>query len=108
MYISFYILSINLSDTLLSTILVGGRQVSRIYKDQSIGNPVSIAVMKIVKTDEVFGVKHRGSDGIAAADMLRRFCNWQKRNNPEEPSLEHHDTALLLTRFVSERECWDI
>ncbi|XP_020280121.1 A disintegrin and metalloproteinase with thrombospondin motifs 9 isoform X3 [Pseudomyrmex gracilis] len=83
---------------LVSYILVLMSTVSRIYKDQSIGNPVSIAVMKIVKTDEVFGDKHSGSDGIAAAEMLKRFCQWQKRNNPDEPSPEHHDTALLLTR----------
>ncbi|KAG7202290.1 hypothetical protein KM043_018623 [Ampulex compressa] len=83
---------------LVGYILVLMSTVSRIYKDQSIGNPISIAVMKIVQTDEVFGVKHSGSDGIAAADMLKRFCYWQKRNNPDEPSPEHHDAALLLTR----------
>jgi len=60
--------------------------------------------MKIIKTDEVFGIKHSGSDGIAAAEMLKQFCQWQKRNNPDEPSPEHHDAALLLTRFVLERE----
>ncbi|XP_011881326.1 PREDICTED: A disintegrin and metalloproteinase with thrombospondin motifs 9 isoform X3 [Vollenhovia emeryi] len=83
---------------LVGYILVLMSTVSRIYKDQSIGNPVSIAVMKIVKTEEVFGVKHSGSDGIAAAEMLKRFCQWQKHNNPDEPSPEHHDAALLLTR----------
>lgn len=83
---------------LVSYILVLMSTVSRIYKDQSIGNPVSIAVMKIIKTEEIFGVKHSGSDGIAAAEMLKRFCQWQKHNNPEEPSPEHHDAALLLTR----------
>lgn len=59
--------------------------------------------MKIVKTEEVFGIKHSGSDGIAAAEMLKRFCQWQKHNNPDEPSPEHHDAALLLTRFVSDK-----
>ncbi|XP_032671699.1 A disintegrin and metalloproteinase with thrombospondin motifs 9 isoform X2 [Odontomachus brunneus] len=83
---------------LISYILVLMSTVSRIYKDQSIGNPVSIAVMKIIKTDVMFGEKHTGSDGIAAAEMLKRFCNWQKHNNPDEPSPEHHDAALLLTR----------
>lgn len=83
---------------LVNYILVLMSTVSRIYKDQSIGNPVSIAVMKIIKTDEVFGIKHSGSDGIAAAEMLKQFCQWQKRNNPDEPSPEHHDAALLLTR----------
>ncbi|XP_070528768.1 A disintegrin and metalloproteinase with thrombospondin motifs 9 isoform X5 [Cardiocondyla obscurior] len=83
---------------LVGYILVLMSTVSRIYKDQSIGNPVTIAVMKIVKTEEIFGVRHSGSDGIAAAEMLKRFCQWQKHNNPDEPSPEHHDAALLLTR----------
>lgn len=83
---------------LVNYIMVLMSTVSRIYKDQSIGNPVSIAVMKIVETDKVFGSKYTGSDGIAAAEMLKRFCQWQKENNPDEPSAEHHDAALLLTR----------
>ncbi|XP_011349537.1 A disintegrin and metalloproteinase with thrombospondin motifs 9 isoform X3 [Ooceraea biroi] len=83
---------------LVSYILVLMSTVSRIYKDHSIGNPVSIAVMKIVQTDEIFGTKQSGSDGIAAALMLKQFCQWQKNNNPDEPSPEHHDAALLLTR----------
>ncbi|XP_076172003.1 A disintegrin and metalloproteinase with thrombospondin motifs 9 isoform X2 [Ptiloglossa arizonensis] len=83
---------------LFSYILVLMSMVSRIYKDQSIGNPVSISVMKIVQTDETFATRHSGREGIAAADMLKRFCHWQKNNNPDEPSPEHHDAALLLTR----------
>ncbi|XP_015110053.1 A disintegrin and metalloproteinase with thrombospondin motifs gon-1 isoform X1 [Diachasma alloeum] len=85
-------------DSLVGYILVLMSTVSRIYKDPSIGNPISIAVTKIIKTDEIFGTKRSDSDGIAAADMLKRFCYWQKRNNPDEPSPEHHDAALLLTR----------
>ncbi|XP_011497655.1 PREDICTED: A disintegrin and metalloproteinase with thrombospondin motifs 9-like [Ceratosolen solmsi marchali] len=85
-------------DSLASYILVLMNTVSRIYKDPSIGNPISIAVIKIKQMNEIFGVKQRGSDGIGAAEMLRKFCHWQKLNNPHEPSPEHHDTALLLTR----------
>lgn len=48
----------------------------------------------------MFGTKHNGTDGIAAAEMLKSFCYWQKLNNPDEPSPEHHDAALLLTRSV--------
>ena len=56
--------------------------------------------MKIVNTDEVFGTRNREADGISAAEMLKKFCYWQKRNNPHEPSPEHHDAALLLTRSL--------
>ncbi|XP_043251540.1 A disintegrin and metalloproteinase with thrombospondin motifs gon-1-like [Colletes gigas] len=95
---------------LFSYILVLMSMVSRIYKDQSIGNPVSISVMKIVQTDEVFAARHTGTEGLSAADMLKRFCRWQKNNNPDEPSPEHHDIALLLTRETlchnpEERRC---
>ncbi|XP_008209068.1 A disintegrin and metalloproteinase with thrombospondin motifs 9 [Nasonia vitripennis] len=79
-------------------ILVLMNTVSRIYKDPSIGNPISIAVIKIKQVDQIFGVKQEGSDGIGAAEMLRKFCYWQTLNNPHEPSPEHHDAALLLTR----------
>ncbi|XP_031846558.1 A disintegrin and metalloproteinase with thrombospondin motifs 15 isoform X2 [Nomia melanderi] len=85
-------------DQLFSYILVLMSTVSRIYKDKSIGNAINISVMKIVQTDETFGAKQRGKNGIAADDMLRKFCDWQKHNNPHEPSSEHHDAALLLTR----------
>ncbi|XP_034187688.1 A disintegrin and metalloproteinase with thrombospondin motifs 9 isoform X1 [Osmia lignaria lignaria] len=83
---------------LFSYILVLMSMVSRIYKDRSIGNPINISVMKIIPTDKMFGARHTVSEGIAAADMLERFCHWQKNNNPDEPSREHHDLALLLTR----------
>lgn len=76
-------------------------QVSRIFKDPSIGNPISLSITKIVKIEEVFGTRQNGTDGIAAAEMLKKFCYWQKHNNPDEPSPEHHDVALLLTRSVA-------
>lgn len=85
-------------DGLISYILVLMNTVTRIYKDPSIGNPVSIAVVKIINTDEVFFTKKRDADGISASEMLKKFCSWQKRNNPDEPSGEHHDIAVLLTR----------
>ncbi|KAK2580485.1 hypothetical protein KPH14_006224 [Odynerus spinipes] len=81
-----------------SYILVLMSTVSRIYKDRSIGNPVSISVTKIIQTDDVFGRRSNRRSGIAAQDMLKQFCRWQRLNNPDEPSPEHHDVALLLTR----------
>lgn len=75
-------------------------QVSRIYKDPSIGNPISISVVKVMKAIDTFGVKHQNSAGIAANEMLKKFCLWQKHNNaPEQGHPNHHDVALLLTRF---------
>ena len=40
-------------------------------------------------------------DGISAAEMLRRFCEWQSSVNVlDDDSPYHHDTALLLTRYT--------
>ncbi|XP_043795099.1 A disintegrin and metalloproteinase with thrombospondin motifs 9-like isoform X3 [Apis laboriosa] len=83
---------------LLSYILGLMSTVSRIYKDPSIGNPISISVMSIVPIDKIFGVRRTKGEGIAAADMLNKFCRWQQSNNPNEYSPGHYDTALLLTR----------
>nr|XP_050844302.1 A disintegrin and metalloproteinase with thrombospondin motifs 9 isoform X2 [Vespula vulgaris] len=86
------------ADNLDSYILVLMSTVSRIYKDRSIGNPVSIFVTKITHADIVFGKGYDENYEITAIDMLNQFCRWQKINNPDKPSPEHHDVALLLTR----------
>ncbi|XP_043267299.1 A disintegrin and metalloproteinase with thrombospondin motifs 9 isoform X2 [Venturia canescens] len=83
---------------LVPYILVLMSTVYRIYKDPSIGNPISIAVMKIAIVEQTFGMRYIHNNGISAAEMLKNFCQWQKMNNPDEPSSEHHDVALLLTR----------
>lgn len=76
-------------------------QVSKIYKDKSIGNPMHIAVVKLVILRDVHFVENRNRlGGIAAADMLHKFCEWQMYHNDENDSSEnHHDAALLLTRY---------
>lgn len=71
-------------------------QVSQIFKDASIGNPVTIALVKLVVLDEDFVQRRPGEAGVSANALLKRFCDWQERNiNPNE---HHYDTALLLTR----------
>jgi hypothetical protein len=40
--------------------------------------------------------------GKSASEMLRNFCKWQRVfNDPDDASPLHHDTALLLTRFLA-------
>jgi hypothetical protein len=49
--------------------------------------------------------------GISAAEMLRKFCEWQSSVNIlDDSSPYHHDTALLLTRYSSEHHgiCADL
>ncbi|XP_046474608.1 A disintegrin and metalloproteinase with thrombospondin motifs 9 isoform X1 [Neodiprion pinetum] len=80
-------------------ILILMSTVSLIYKDPSIGNAISIVVVKIKNTTETFGTKQVNNGGIPANEMLNTFCLWQKHNNnPDETSPEHYDAALLLTR----------
>ncbi|XP_066997259.2 A disintegrin and metalloproteinase with thrombospondin motifs 4 isoform X2 [Anabrus simplex] len=78
--------------------------VAKLYKDPSIGNPISIAVVTLVDGDFQF-VSHdtspygRKHDGTSATALMRSFCSWQRKHNPYDDSHpKHHDTALLLTR----------
>ncbi|XP_021942185.1 A disintegrin and metalloproteinase with thrombospondin motifs 20-like isoform X2 [Zootermopsis nevadensis] len=79
--------------------------VAQIYKDASVGNPVSVAVVKVEILKEMEFVardnrrREANHDGISAAEMLRKFCDWQNSvNTVDDSSPFHHDTALLLTR----------
>ncbi|XP_014241355.1 A disintegrin and metalloproteinase with thrombospondin motifs gon-1 isoform X2 [Cimex lectularius] len=71
-----------------------------IFKDASIGNHVSIAVVKLVNLKEMdFSKRLPHENGISASTMLRNFCEWQSNHNsPDDNSARHHDSALLLTR----------
>jgi len=61
-----------------------------------------IAVVKLVVLRDVHFVENRNRmGGIAAADMLHKFCEWQTHHNDEnDSSANHHDSALLLTRYI--------
>ena len=91
-----------------------------IYKDASLGNPVQIAVVRmLLLKDQEFvlppSLSSTAEDaskesmemldsrpGKSASEMLRNFCKWQRVfNDPDDASPLHHDTALLLTRFVA-------
>lgn len=76
--------------------------MSKIYKDKSIGNPMHVAVVKLVVLRDLHFVENRNrmGVGIAASDMLHKFCEWQTYHNDDSDSSEnHHDSALLLTRY---------
>ncbi|CAG2056579.1 unnamed protein product [Timema podura] len=74
-------------------------QVSMIFKDASIGNPMSIAVVKVMVLEYDLVQRDRHQEGASAIDMLGKFCEWQAtHNDPDDSSPHHHDAALLLTR----------
>ncbi len=99
--------------------------MSLIYKDASLGNPVQIAVVRmLLLKDQEFVLTTSSSNGDdssssskesheildsrpgkSASEMLRNFCKWQRVfNDMDDSSPYHHDTALLLTRFALQIE----
>ncbi|XP_075230362.1 ADAM metallopeptidase with thrombospondin type 1 motif A isoform X2 [Lycorma delicatula] len=74
--------------------------VADIYKHHSIGNPISITVVKFFVVNDIeFSTHHPNDTRISANEMLRKFCIWQQIvNDNNENSVNHHDSALLLTR----------
>nr|CAD7201811.1 unnamed protein product [Timema douglasi] len=73
--------------------------VSMIFKDASIGNPMSIAVVKVKVLEKDLVNRDPHQEGTSAIDMLGKFCEWQATyNDPDDSSPHHHDAALLLTR----------
>ena len=75
-------------------------QVDLIYRDSSIGNMISISVVKIMvlKENESFASR-KNQSSVSASDMLSSFCKWQKSLNQFGKSrAKYYDVALLLTR----------
>ncbi|XP_039287306.1 LOW QUALITY PROTEIN: A disintegrin and metalloproteinase with thrombospondin motifs 9 [Nilaparvata lugens] len=75
--------------------------LSKIFKDASIGNPISVALVKlyVLKDVELAKVLPNEKRGILASTMLRNFCDWQRKvNDVNDGSPNHHDAAMLLTR----------
>uniref|UniRef100_A0A3B4FBU5 ADAM metallopeptidase with thrombospondin type 1 motif 20 n=1 Tax=Pundamilia nyererei TaxID=303518 RepID=A0A3B4FBU5_9CICH len=70
--------------------------VAAVYRDPSIGNLISIKIVKLV-------IIHNEQEGptvsFNAATTLHNFCVWQQSHNVQDDSHpSHHDTALLITR----------
>uniref|UniRef100_A0A4W4GDV2 Peptidase M12B domain-containing protein n=1 Tax=Electrophorus electricus TaxID=8005 RepID=A0A4W4GDV2_ELEEL len=70
--------------------------VASIYKDPSIGNLISIVIVKLVLlTSELDGP----TISFNAQATLKNFCVWQQgQNNLDDSHHNHHDTAILITR----------
>ncbi|CAF1006528.1 unnamed protein product, partial [Didymodactylos carnosus] len=78
------------SDTdITSYILTLFSYVSHLYSDASIGNNIKIWLVKLMKVNDL-------TFGGDAADILNRFCKWQKDQN----SPINFDVAVLLTRVT--------
>uniref|UniRef100_A0A3Q4N4G3 ADAM metallopeptidase with thrombospondin type 1 motif 20 n=1 Tax=Neolamprologus brichardi TaxID=32507 RepID=A0A3Q4N4G3_NEOBR len=74
--------------------------VAAVYRDPSIGNLISIKIVKLV-------IIHNEQEGptvsFNAATTLHNFCVWQQSHNVQDDSHpSHHDTALLITRYLED------
>lgn len=68
--------------------------VDKIFKDPSIGNPMSVVLAKIVVLEF-----RQDWSGIGASEMLDKFCKYQHSMNvPDDSDPNHHDSAIFLTR----------
>uniref|UniRef100_A0A3Q4HWQ6 ADAM metallopeptidase with thrombospondin type 1 motif 20 n=1 Tax=Neolamprologus brichardi TaxID=32507 RepID=A0A3Q4HWQ6_NEOBR len=67
--------------------------VTAVYRDPSIGNLISIKIVKLEGPTVSFN----------AATTLHNFCVWQQSHNVQDDSHpSHHDTALLITRYLED------
>uniref|UniRef100_A0A8D0L0W6 ADAM metallopeptidase with thrombospondin type 1 motif 7 n=1 Tax=Sphenodon punctatus TaxID=8508 RepID=A0A8D0L0W6_SPHPU len=70
--------------------------VAGLFHDASIGNPINIAIVRLIlleEEEEDLKITHH------ADNTLRSFCKWQKTINVKGDSHPlHHDIAVLLTR----------
>jgi hypothetical protein len=73
--------------------------VSTLYHDASIGNAINIVMVKVILLeDQMENAKFPSSS--RANVTLKNFCRWQKHINPKEDHHpEHHDAAVLITRY---------
>ncbi|CAH1796676.1 unnamed protein product, partial [Owenia fusiformis] len=71
--------------------------VSSMYHDKSLGNAVNIVLVKLIYLEEPedeLPITHH------ADNTLNHFCKWQNKINPRHESHpNHHDVAVLLTRY---------
>ncbi|XP_076178913.1 A disintegrin and metalloproteinase with thrombospondin motifs 7 isoform X3 [Ptiloglossa arizonensis] len=82
-------------ETYLLTIM---NMVSSLYLDPTIGNFISVVVVRIILVEE--DEAEQGLDITVNADRtLYNFCKWQQKLNPADDSHpNHHDVAILVTR----------
>lgn len=68
--------------------------VSHIFKHYTVGHSINIKLVGVTtisnEADIIYDTPHL---------LLRSFCRWQNlQNHPSDKSLDHHDTAMFLTR----------
>ncbi|XP_073974376.1 ADAM metallopeptidase with thrombospondin type 1 motif A isoform X2 [Rhodnius prolixus] len=84
---------------LISYVLTLMSTVSLIFNDVSIGNRMSVAVVKFFVFEHQDIIMSNNNNNTKASKILTKFCEWQyKHNEKDDRSPNHHDAAMLLTR----------
>ncbi|KRT81997.1 hypothetical protein AMK59_4945, partial [Oryctes borbonicus] len=77
-------------EKLVEYILILMAHVGVLFKDATIGNPITLMVVHISILNDTEFTYNRSDQ------MLKKFCEWQRDHNSHIP----HDAAILLTRNV--------
>ncbi|XP_067411559.1 A disintegrin and metalloproteinase with thrombospondin motifs 7 isoform X2 [Emydura macquarii macquarii] len=84
------------SENIEKYVLTVMNMVAGIFHDASIGNPINIAIVRLIlleEDEEDLKITHH------ADNTLKSFCKWQKSINVKGDAHPlHHDVAVLLTR----------
>ncbi|XP_074862574.1 A disintegrin and metalloproteinase with thrombospondin motifs 7 isoform X2 [Carettochelys insculpta] len=84
------------SENIEKYVLTVMNMVAGIFHDASIGNPIHIAIVRLIlleDEEEDLKITHH------ADNTLKSFCKWQKSINVKGDTHPlHHDVAVLLTR----------
>ncbi|EMP36044.1 A disintegrin and metalloproteinase with thrombospondin motifs 7 [Chelonia mydas] len=85
------------SENIEKYVLTVMNMVAGIFHDASIGNPINIAIVRLIlleDDEEDLKITHH------ADNTLKSFCKWQKSINVKGDAHPlHHDVAVLLTSF---------
>ncbi|XP_063220579.1 A disintegrin and metalloproteinase with thrombospondin motifs 6-like [Bacillus rossius redtenbacheri] len=72
--------------------------VSDFYHDESIGHLININIVRIIYLNK----EYQELDVLISSDAsstLKSFCEWQYKINPNIDHPNHHDIAVLLTKY---------
>lgn len=96
-------------ETLVQYILIIMSHVGILFKDATVGNPITVVVGRILILNDTEFTQSRSGKSLftfwnriflirlLSDQMLKNFCEWQRDHNVHI----HHDAAILLTRYLN-------
>ncbi|XP_076356664.1 A disintegrin and metalloproteinase with thrombospondin motifs 6-like [Tachypleus tridentatus] len=88
------------NDDVETYVLTIMNMVSSLYHDATIGNAINIVLVRVIILDEHDDETKDLEINHNANSTLKSFCKWQQYVNfQDENHPNHHDVAILLTRY---------